>query len=302
MKTLLITGANGFVGQHLSRMAVDRLSKNYKVVLLVSNAPKIPIADFILHKNYTFTRQDFIDSGLPIVNAVIHLGSAVAYSAARARNLEQNERSFLALSHLLKHLPSVPETFLFTSSLDVYKDPAGATERSAISPKNEYVKSKICCEALVSEWSQEKGVVHQILRLGHVFGPGEERFIKLIPNLIRTLKRCEVPELVTSGEELRAFIHVRDCSRMILSALGLKSSEGVINIASVTPRQVREVAEILIKISGIHGVLKRNLSNRGIDVFPSAEKMSLLLGKEEEDFETSLCEEYEGFDNSIQPG
>lgn len=302
MKTLLITGANGFIGQHLSRIAVQKLSQTYKVVLLVSRAPQYPIADFILHKNYTLTRQDFKNAGIPSIHAVIHLGAAMAYSADSANLIARNQDSIRTLKHLIEQLPSIPEKFLLASTIDVYTNPTGATEESPVSPRNEYAKAKLCAEAIVAEWSSSKGIVHQVLRIGHVFGAGEERFTKLIPNLIRAIKRHEIPELVTTGEELRAFIHVRDCSKLILAALNLNSPMGSINIASDIQRQVREVAKILMTIGGVKQQPKYNPKNKGIDVYPSTQKMKSLLGKEDEGFEVGLQEEYENFNLSINPG
>ena len=67
---------------------------------------------------------------------------------------------------------------------DVRKVVALSTDK-ACNPINLYGASKLFGEALARAFAGRSGTEHVALRLGHVYGPGEGSYLKLIPETIR---------------------------------------------------------------------------------------------------------------------
>ena len=57
------------------------------------------------------------------------------------------------------------------------------------------------------------------MRIGHVYGPGEEKYQKLIPNTIRKILSDEPVELYGTGEDLRTLYILQMWSKLLLIQL-----------------------------------------------------------------------------------
>jgi nucleoside-diphosphate-sugar epimerase len=115
-----------------------------------------------------------------------------------------------------------------------------------------YGLSKYYCERMVEGWGTTTGVTIQNLRIGHIYGPGEERFRKVIPETFRRILADDPIQVWGGGAELRAFIYVADAANAIITALHLEKSEGPINIAGDTAVTVRQLIDQMIEVSGKH--------------------------------------------------
>ena len=78
---------------------------------------------------------------------------------------------------LKSNLPMI-KNFIFFSTIDVYGYDNPITEETKPFPTSLYGHSKLYCEQMVSAWAAQKKVCHQILRIGHVYGEGEEKYTK----------------------------------------------------------------------------------------------------------------------------
>ena len=302
MKTLLITGANGFIGRHLLALAADKISNEFEIIVLGSAAPAENQFRFVNHQNYSFEAGAFRKAGIQNIDAVVHLGAAVAASAGMADSEERFFANIKSLSHLFNHLPNPPEKFVFASTLDIYgtEIPVGVKEDSPGNPQNLYALSKFTGEKMTEQWARKNKAIIQILRIGHIYGPGEEKYKKLIPETIRKVKQNLEPALYTEGRELRAFLHVRDCCRMILSALALSEFIGPVNLSSARKISVKETVQCIIHASRKELEIRKGNSPQGKDIVPGVDRMIRLLGNEAENFEDGIKEEYDLFDTEIE--
>jgi len=216
------------------------------------------------------------------VDSVVHLGAFTPKAGAQANDLKgstSNVSSTLALLLALSEVP--PRSFVFASTVDVYGPSNGAiSESEAERPVSLYGWSKLYCERMVLEWCARMGVTPQVLRVGHIYGPGEDAYKKLIPETARKLVARERPKVFSSGEERRSFLHVDDCARALLAATELASFTGPINVVSATAASVKEIVEILVKCSGLAVVPEIVGGAKGADAVFDATRMNTLLGTE----------------------
>lgn len=293
MSTILLTGATGFIGTHLLKgIQQHPVYRSYELVLLSSK--EISGCKTILHKNYSFTKNDFIEAGIAQVDIVLHAGASTPKKADDSNDIAKANSNIYSLQHLIEQLPNVPGKFIFLSTLDVYKPGADEiiTETTVTEPASLYGWSKLYGEKMVEIWGKDKHVIVQILRIGHIYGSGEEAYQKLIPSTIRKVLLKQVPSIFSKGNELRSFLHITDCVNAILSAIEPDEYKGPINIVSGKAMSVREaVSEIVNAINPqseiiIEGrdVPVRNLvfDNRKMQTYLTGEQMSFQEGIKEE--------------------
>ncbi|MEI6292025.1 MAG: NAD-dependent epimerase/dehydratase family protein [Chloroflexota bacterium] len=253
-KVILVTGAAGFIGSHL----VTRLSKIPGVKLLLFSRQARPFA----HQNSLWlngelgqlTPEYWHSHGISQIDNVFHFGGFTPKSELEA-NLINNtiKDNILGTSKLLLSFPGKIEKLVFSSTLDVYSRPENGvvlTEDSAIKPASLYGLSKLFCEQMVSVWAKEKGCDCSILRFGHIYGPGEEKYLKLIPIVIRALLENQSPVIFGDGSALRDYLYVADAVEATVRACLLEKDSGILNIVSGTSVTLKEIVELIIELAG----------------------------------------------------
>jgi nucleoside-diphosphate-sugar epimerase len=240
---ILLTGTSGFIGQHLHN-AINKLYSPDEVVIYKSATGSTP--SYLLHRGIS----------LPIcatsklnITKVIHAGAYMPKSGDNAMDWKMNSGNITSTLELLTILPPSVNTFIFLSTVDVYDTHNNIiNEESPVVPVSIYAHSKYYCERLLINWANEKNVISQILRVGHLYGPGEEAFQKLIPV---TIKKCYLgisPEIWGDGTEVRTLLYVKDAVNGILNAINLKHSLGVINLVGNEPMNIVSIVENIIRV------------------------------------------------------
>lgn len=87
-----------------------------------------------------------------------------------------------------------------------------------------------------------------ILRLASVYGPGEI-IDRAIPNFINSVINNKSPIIYGDGSDKRDYLYIEDAAEAILCALKC-FRYGTYNIASGRPYTIKQIADIIIKISG----------------------------------------------------
>ena len=292
MKTLLITGTTGFIGKNILKLIELNFENKFNIVLLSSRVHSK--YKTIQHKSYTFKKDDFINMNIKTIDIVLHIGAFTPKSGDEANDIEKSNSNIFNTKYLIDNLPNIPSKFIFLSTIDVYgKIDKIIDEKANTTPLSMYGWSKLYCEKLIENWADKNNVIIQILRVGHIYGKGEEEYKKVIPITISKIKKEENPKIYGTGKELRSFLHVNDVCSFIFKSISLYKYEGVINLCSSKSYSIKEIIEMLIAISNkrleIDYIENKNST---LDFIFNTEKMNKLLGYEIVDIEKGLENEY----------
>ena len=291
-KVLLLTGTTGFIGQNLLKFIELNYKNDYEIVLLSSALNEN--YKTILHKNYTFNKKDFEEKGILKIDLVLHIGAFTPKSGIEANDINKSNANIFNTKYLLDNLPNFPEKFILLSTIDVYgKVEEVISEKILPNPITLYGWSKLYCEKMIENWAKGNNVIIQILRVGHIYGKGEESYKKVIPITIQRLKEGNAPQIFGTGFEKRSFLHVDDVCSMILKSIKLEKYEGVINLCSAHSFTIKEIIDMLIEISAENLEINYiNTENVGIDFEFDTLKMNKLLGYEKINMKDGLKDEY----------
>jgi nucleoside-diphosphate-sugar epimerase len=291
-KVLLLTGITGFIGGNLLNLIEKKCKDTYEIVLLSS----IDNRNYktILHKNYTFTKDDFFKKSIRQIDIVIHIGAFIPKGSLEANDIEKSIMNIINTKYLIDNLPNIPSQLIFLSTIDVYGKVEGIISEDILpNPLTLYGWSKLYCEKIIENWATEKSVTIQILRIGHIYGKGEEAYKKVIPVTIQKLKEGKSPQIFGSGSEKRSFLHVDDVCTLILKSIELKKYEGIINLCSSDSYAIKDIIEMLILISTKKLKIEYiKTENKGINFEFDTSKMNNFLGFETVNIKDGLTDEY----------
>jgi nucleoside-diphosphate-sugar epimerase len=293
-QTILLTGATGFIGRYL----LDRLRRipNARLVCLSRNLPR----NLREGETWVTTALDQLvpetwhHQGVHAIDVVYHLGAFTPKTSSGGDMVDEIYRSnLLGTRALLESLPCVPKKVILASTLDVYAPTSNEqllTESSPLSPSTLYGASKLFCEHLVQAFARQHGCGYAILRYGHIYGPGEGSYSKLIPVAIQALLRNESPTIYGDGSSERDFLFVEDAVEATARAANIEVEKiDPVNIVSGKSKSVREIVEILTTLCAYRQQAKylldkpagrsfRFCNNRMAELFGSWEMVPLQVG------------------------
>jgi UDP-glucose 4-epimerase len=253
MKKILITGARGFIGRHLSRF----LASQGHIVIGLGYGDWSEAEALIWGVRHWFKGEINLDNlrkikklGTP--NLVYHLAGGSAVSSSIINPQEDFFRSVVSTKELLEWLRlDAPHSSLVVASSaavygEIYK---GLIPESAIlNPCSPYGYHKHIMEQLCKSYSESYGHQIVIARLFSVFGTELKK--QLLWELCERLFNFEsFLTLAGTGKELRDWIHISDAINA-LSLIGLKKYPKKnffsINIGTGEAVSVKQFCELII--------------------------------------------------------
>ncbi len=244
---LLITGASGFIGSHLVSGARNAYGTEN---IIAFSSLQVHGCQTIIYRGSSFNLSQADRALLATVDVLIHLGAFTPKSGEHANAIEKCNSNITFTERLLALPFKCLKKIIYVSSLDVYEPAELITEATPTRPVSLYGWSKLYCEHMTAIFAANQKVACQILRVGHVYGPGEERYGKLLPKAINSILRGGAVELWGDGSELRSLIYIDDVVAAILRSVSLQNNVGPINVVSGVAVSVRELLEKIIWISG----------------------------------------------------
>lgn len=231
-KSVLITGANGFVGRHL----LNKLeSSDWSVIPLV-------------HRKIGWENEivlDFCDSNfcetinlLPQVDAVVHLGAKIGWDGSPRKELFVP--NVFATGVLANWGNKIGAYFIFASAAIVCGSRnLRITSESKSNPDTDYGYSKWLGEEII----QMSGVKHAILRIAGIFGSGGPSHLGLNKTIDDAL-HGKIPVQYGTGKIRRNYIYVEDLSDIIIHCIE-NEVEGKHLVAGSSINTVAEMLQII---------------------------------------------------------
>ncbi|MET0862057.1 MAG: NAD-dependent epimerase/dehydratase family protein [Microbacterium sp.] len=240
--TLVITGASGFVGTHLARLAAE---DGYRVWAVGREAE--PPATLAASCDRYFGAD--LAEGWPIddpVDAVVHLAGLAAVGPSFAepqRYIEVNSGIMTAMCEALLRADH-PCKVVVVSSGSVYEpaesEPIG--EDAPTIPTSPYAVAKLLVESQARYYSR-RGLDTLVARPFNHIGPGQSRGF-LVPDITSALRGLAPGEPLRVGnlDTARDYTDVRDVARAYLALVAAPQHRSfVYNICSGRSRSGREI-------------------------------------------------------------
>lgn len=285
MSKVLVTGGAGMIGSNM----VKKLLKNGYSVKVVDNLwrgkkeyLKDDNGDFVIDMDKDFYLRDLsiqnsCDDLMQEVDYVIHFADIVAginyvfsnQGSLFRQNLliNTNTISSAGKNKSLKGFVYIGTACSFPENKQNQYDPTALRESDLYPamPESAYGWSKLMGQYETRLMQKETGIPTVSVMLHNVYGSPADYGIErsqVIPSLIRKAIRYPEEDFIIwgSGQQSRAFIHVNDVTDGILLALQKGLGQDEIQLGPSYATSIKEVAELVVKISGKNIPIKFDLS------------------------------------------
>jgi nucleoside-diphosphate-sugar epimerase len=243
---VLVTGATGFLGQHLVRFLLKQpdihligVSKHGGQMRDV----QINRVDLSSSKEVTAWRN-----GKPTFDTIFHLAAIIPASFDSA----EAEQSFFDNLQITQNMLSIAisdrASFIYTSGTSIYgtNENVPLTESTLPRPDNTYSLAKYVGELLCDIAHERYGISTTVLRITAPYGP-----FQTTPTVINIFLKAALENhdltLFGSGNRTQDFTYIDD----VVQALWLsykKQRTGVYNIAGGQPITMRDLAETVLSV------------------------------------------------------
>lgn len=263
MKRVLITGAAGFIGSHVTDVM---LSRGYEVIgvddLSYGNVRNLKVANQSRH--FRFHKLDVCDI-VALRNCIGHIDSVIHLAACEIPRYGTATNTLLVNSqgtlNLLRIAGEQSARFVITSTSDVYgkntvvpfAEEDDSVLGSPIVPRWAYAASKLFDEHLVLSMAEDAGIYATVLRIFNTYGPRQNLSWRGGPQsvFIDNILCGEPLPIHGDGLQTRSFTFVRDTVQGITAAAeATTANHQIINIGSSEEISILELASRLYRLCG----------------------------------------------------
>ena len=254
---ILLTGAAGFLGSHISKKLIDN---NHEVTGLddLSTGSTQNIKQLINHPKYSFIEHDVRIPYQAKVDAILNFAcpaSPVNYQKDPVRTIETN---FLGMINLLHLANETGARIIQASTSEIYGDPTQSPQKESywgnvnpIGIRSCYDEGKRAAETLCFDYKRQHNLDTRVIRIFNTYGPnmaiGDGR---VVSNFIVQALRNESINIYGDGKQTRSFCYVSDLVEGIYKLLQLdKNPETPINLGNPNEFTILELAKVVIEIT-----------------------------------------------------
>lgn len=246
-KTVLVTGATGFLGGYL----IKRLTKKYRVLALGRNREKgKKLEEYgAVFCPGDFTRRESCARYFDSADYVIHAG-ALSTVWGKWEDFYQTNVLGTELVAALCREKGV-KRLVYVSSPSIYTGKEDQTDiRESQAPErndlNFYIKSKLMAEKILRKW-EKKGLETVVLRPRGLIGIGDT---SLVPRILSANVRTGIP-LFREGRNLVDLTSVENVALACELALTAENAPGrAFNITNGEPMEFRKILEQFLSAIG----------------------------------------------------
>jgi dTDP-glucose 4,6-dehydratase len=257
MKRVVITGAAGFIGSHLSDALLDR---GYAVVgidnLLTGDLANIA---HIKNRPFEFIKHDvtnYINVDGP-VDYVLHWASPASPIDYLELPIPTLKVGALGTHKALGLAKAKGATFVIASTSEVYGDPLEHPQKETywgnvnpIGPRGVYDEAKRFAEAMTTAYHRFHGLDAKIVRIFNTYGPRMRvKDGRAVPAFMSQALRNEDVTVFGDGSQTRSFCYVSDLVDGIIRLMLSKENEPV-NIGNPAEMTIKQIAETIIEMTG----------------------------------------------------
>ena len=206
-KSILVTGATGFIG---SRLVSSLVEKKYSVSSLIRKGKSGHVKSKNIVGDLTDSKLDIPDTEF---DCVFHLASHTP--------LEKNKKvlekvNLEGTKNLFNNIKDKTKAITYISGLGVY----GETQEDVVdesfpyNPNTDFVKIRLDAQRFLEKNCKELGINFTVIHFGDVYGSGGWFYEVLVKRLLKNTFR-----LPKGGDYYKAFLHVDDAVGSMVSIL-----------------------------------------------------------------------------------
>lgn len=281
-KSILLTGAAGFIGSNVLRYLWEKYPKVKFYVLdaLTYAGDMRNIPDYIHNSNrFEFLYGDIrnerlVDYLMSRCDTVVHFAAETHVARSIFDNFVFFETDVLGTqvisNAVLRHNKNIKK-FIHISTSEVYGtsvDSGQMSEKHPLEPCSPYAAAKAGADRLVYSYIATYGIPATIIRPFNIFGPNQH-LEKLIPRFITNVLMGEPMTMHGKGKSFRDFTFVTDLAHAIELVIEApdKLVEGeVFNVGNDEAISVAEIASLIKKILPTRLSRKLNMNKYTVSV------------------------------------
>src|SRR4026207_640663 len=254
---VVITGAAGFIGSHLSETLLDR---DYTVIgidnLLTGDIANI---SHLQNRDFTFIKHDvtnyiYIDGP---VDYVLHWASPASPIDYLELPIPTLKVGALGTHKALGPAKAKHARFVLASTSEVYGDPLEHPQKETywgnvnpIGPRGVYDEAKRFAEAMTMAYHRFHHVDTKIVRIFNTYGPRMRiKDGRAVPAFISQALTNEDVTAFGDGKQTRSFCYITDLVDGIIRLM-LSKETGPINIGNPREMTIEEIARTIITMTG----------------------------------------------------
>jgi dTDP-glucose 4,6-dehydratase len=257
MPRVVITGAAGFIGSHLSEKLLDR---GYSVVgvdnLLTGSTANIA---HLANRDFLFIKHDvtnyiYVEGK---VDAVLHWASPASPIDYLELPIPTLKVGALGTHKALGLAKEKKARFVLASTSEVYGDPLEHPQNESywgnvnpIGPRGVYDEAKRFAEAITTAYHRFHGLDTKIVRIFNTYGPRMRlNDGRAVPAFMSQALRGEDVTIFGSGQQTRSFCYVSDLVEGVVRLMESNLNDPV-NIGNPREMTIEEIARAIIELTG----------------------------------------------------
>jgi dTDP-glucose 4,6-dehydratase len=257
MKTILITGAAGFLGSHLC----DRfISEGYKVIGMDNfiTGDKRNLEHIVSHPNFDFIEHDVTEhvTVTGTLDYILHFASPASPIDYLKIPIQTLKVGSLGTHNLLGLAKLKRARLLIASTSEVYGDPLVHPQTEAyygnvntIGPRGVYDEAKRFQESITMAYHRFHGIETRIVRIFNTYGPRMRlNDGRVIPAFMGQALRGEDLTVFGDGKQTRSFCYIDDQVEGIYRLL-LSDYAYPVNIGNHHEISILDFAQEIIKLT-----------------------------------------------------
>src|SRR4051794_13427798 len=254
---IVITGAAGFIGSHLSDaltargdtvVGIDNLSTGD-----VSNIEHLRAPDFVFIKHDV---TNYINVDGP-VDAVLHWASPASPIDYLELPIPTLKVGALGTHKALGLAKAKNARFVIASTSEVYGDPLEHPQKESywgnvnpVGPRGVYDEAKRFAEAMTTAYHRYHGVDAKIVRIFNTYGPRMRlRDGRAVPAFMSQALTGEDVTVFGDGSQTRSFTYITDLVDGIIRLMESNVNDPV-NIGNPQEMTIEDIARAIIRLTG----------------------------------------------------